>query len=290
MMVVAGKDPNRAKSLRAVIDDIFGRWPFWPWSVLGLLVAGGVAGMAAGNALRSSDEEHQAALGQAACAGYGLVAAAMLSLLPRLAKLTLLWRNAVRRPANVDGSWWPLHLLAPALVATPRLRRTHQEFRSAVETTAGQARSILADRLWPFWLAAFVAPVLGLITAWQNGAKVQLRLQQGEEIKNVFPALLMQVSPPMVATIAASLALMVAIVVIDQLSKGLLRRWSGIIENGDGDHPSVIEMLGREEFREVSAPTRSAVPPAPVPLKGTSHPLDPDELEHIWRNSESNEK
>ena len=287
MAVVAEKERSGATSLRGVIDQVFGRWPAWPWSVLGLIVAGGVIGLAAGSVLGGTGEESRAALGKAACAGYGLVAAAMLSLLPRIGKLAMLWQGVTRRPAAIDESWWPIRLLAPALVTTPTLRRTPQEFKSAVAVAGGQARSILADRLWPAWVVAFVAPVLGLITAWQNGARVQLRLQQGEDVATVFPAFIAQVSPPMVATIAAALALMVTLVLIDQWTKGLLRRWSGIVEPTDGEHPCVIDRLGREEFREVAETSRPQVSPGPNTERRRDDDVDPDELAELWRQSSS---
>ena len=290
MAVVAEQKRADATSLRGVVDEVFGRWPASPWSVLGLIVAGGVVGLVAGSALGGTGEESRAALGKAACAGYGLVVAAMLSLLPRVGKLAMLWRGVTRRPAAIDDSWWPLKLLAPALVATPSLRRTQQEFKSAVATASGQIRSILADRLWPAWVVAFVAPVLGLINAWQNGARVQLRLQQGEDVATVFPAVVAQVSPPMVATIAASLALMVAIVVIDQWTKGLLRRWSGIVETSDGEHQYVIDRLGREEFRDVAGTSRPHVTPDPKTKSTRDDEIDPDELAEMWNRSRSRDE
>ncbi|MFM7290430.1 MAG: hypothetical protein ACKO6B_04270 [Planctomycetia bacterium] len=276
-----------ATSLRSAVDEVFGRWPVWPWSVLGLIVVGGAVGLVVGAALVGTGEESRAALGKASCAGYGLVVAATLTLLPRVGKLAFLRSGVARRPANVDGTWWPLKLLAPAIAATPKLRRTQQEFRSAVATAAGQARSLLADRLWPAWVVAFVAPVLGLITAWQNGAKVQLRLQQGDEMDVVFPAFIAQVSPPMVATIAASLALMVAIIVIDQSTKALLQRWSGIVEASDGEHQSVIDRLGQEEFLEPSDAPRPPVGTEARMQRKRDDEIDPDELDEMWRRSSS---
>lgn len=287
MAVMAEQKHVGATSLRSVVEEVFGRWPAWPWSVLGLILAGGAAGLAAGSVLGGAGEEGRAALGKAACAGYGLVAGALLSLLPRVGRLVMLRPGVVRRPATIDDSWWPLKLLAPALAATPRLRRTQQEFSAAVGTAGGQIRSLLADRLWPAWVVAFVAPVLGLITAWQNGAKVQVRLRQGEDLAGVFPAFIAQVSPPMVATIVASLSLMVAIVVIDQWTKALLRRWSAIVEPADGDRQCVIDGLGREEFREpADAPRPPARTDATMQRKRDDE-IDPDELDEIWRRSGS---
>jgi uncharacterized integral membrane protein len=287
MATVHEEQSGAGKSLREVVDEVFGRWPLWPWSVLGLFVVGGVVGMFIGPALAGSGEETRAALGKAACAGYGVVAAALVSLLPRVAKLALLRPAVVRRPATNIDSWWPLKLLAPALTATPRLRRTPQEFTSAVTTAASQIRSLLADRLWPAWMVAFVAPVLGLMTAWQNGAKVQLRLQQGEDVATVFPAFIVQVSPPMVATIAASLVLMVAIVVIDQLTKGLLRRWSAVVAPADGEHPCVVAELGSDQFHGDDASFEPPVSSDPPPQQKRHDDLDPDELARLWQASGS---
>jgi hypothetical protein len=290
MTAMADKQHTDATSLRRVVDEIFGRWPAWPWSVLGLIVAGGVVGLLVGSALGGTALASSRALGSAASVGCGLVAAAMLSLIPRVVKLALLWPAATRRPAAVDATWWPLRLLAPALMDTPRLRRTAQEFKVAVAATVGHTRSILADRLWPVWVVAFVAPVLGLITAWQNGARVQLRLQQGEDVASVFPAFIAQVSPPMVATITASLALMVAIVVIDQWTKWLLRRWGGIVEPTDGDQQCVIDSLGRDDFRTAEAVPIPQVRPNSQAGRRRDDELDPDELDELWRRSISRDE
>jgi hypothetical protein len=271
------------------VDAVFGRWPAWPWSVLALLLAGGVLGLVAAPAQRRVGAIDPAALGAAACAGYGIVVAALVSLVPRVGRLVTLWGGIARRPTAIDGTWWPLDLLAAALATTPMLRRTPEEFTAAVTAAGGQARSLLADRLWPAWTAAFVVPVLGLITAWQNGSRVQVRLQQGEDVATVFPAFIAQVSPPMVATIAASLALMVTLVAIDQWTKALLRRWTGVVDVTDGEHPAVVARLSRDDFRD-STPRPAAAPPsvapAPEPRNLPTHPLDPDELDALWRRSD----
>lgn len=278
---------DEVESLCTVVDKVFGRWPLWPWSVLGLIVAGGIVGMLVGPALAESGDGNLAAFGKAACAGYGLVAVALVSLVPRVAKLALLRPAVMSRPATNVDSWWPLKLLAPALTATPTLRRTPQEFTSAVAIAARQIRSLLADRLWPAWVVAFVAPVLGLMTAWRNGARVQLRLQQGEDPASVFPAFIAQVSPPMVSTIAASLVLMVTIVVVDQLTKGLLRRWSEIVDPADGEHPCVIAGLGNRQFGGAVAPVEACVSSDPPPQRKRDDDLDPDELARLWHESGS---
>ena len=281
-------------SVRGVVDMIFGRWPAWPWSVVVLIAAGGITGGAVAPVLRAWAPDRTAAFGTAACAGYGLVAAALLSLLPRAGRLLTLQRAVTRRPAMVEASWWPLELLAVALRSTPTLRRTLEEFNTAVSAAVGQARTILADRLWPAWLAAFIAPVLGLMTAWQNGAQVQMRMGDGTAPAQVVPAFIAQVSPPMVATIAASLTLVVAIVALDQWTKLLLVKWRGIVEAADGNHPAILERLSVDAAAAAHeaprgsgiAVTRESAPSPPQErLPITS--LDPDTLEREWRESTS---
>lgn len=273
-----GRGPRLRDSIREATEVIFGRWPAWPWSVLGLIVACGVAAAAAAPALRAAEVANPAALGTAACAGYGIVAAALASLLPRAWRLLSLRRDVVRRPNDVDATWWPLELLAVALRSKPELQRTQEHFPAAVGAAVDQMRTILADRLWPAWVTAFVAPVLGLMTAWHNGAQVQSRLQDGDAPAAVFPAFVAQVSPPMVSTIAAALALIVAVVAIDQWTKGLLLRWGGIVEAADVDHPAVRQQLSGEPIGEPHQPATERT------MEERRH-VDPDELERRWRAS-----
>lgn len=294
MTRVTNTGRERGITLAEAVDGVFGRWPAWPWSVLGLILLGAAGGVAAAPALRRMGWVNPTAFGPAACAGYGLVAAALVTLLPRVWKLLVLRRSVLRRPAAADAAWWPLDLLAAALRSTPALRRTPEEFATAVAAAGGQARTLLGHRLWPAWVTAFVAPVLGLITAWQVGAQVIRRRGDSAE---VFPAFVAQVSPPMVGTIAAALVLMLAIVVIDQWTKGLLQRWSGVVEPGDAEHPAVVEKLGAEEYRSTSGrdavlpeppPPARAAPVTPPPRESLpTHPLDPAEIERIWQQSAS---
>lgn len=292
----AGSGRDGSTSIASAIDGVFGRWPAWPWSVLVLVVAGGVAGAMVAPALRSAVVTRPAALGAFACAGYGIVVAAFLSLLPRVGKLLALQGGASRRPGTVDDTWWPLRLLPAALAATPSLRRTPAEFAGAVDAFADRARATLAHRLWPAWAVAFVAPVLGLITAWQNGAMVQSRFRQDDDsAATVIPAIISQVSPPMVATIVASLALMVAVVAIDQWTKGLLQRWRAIVDAADGEHPAVAAKLGLEEVVSRSGPDSQVGFPAPPPLpqpqeqKLTTHPLGHARLGELWNQGGSDQ-
>lgn len=281
-------------SMRGVIDMIFGRWPAWPWSVIFLLTAGAIAGAASAPTLRAWAPQWVSALGIAACAGYGLVAAALLSLMPRAWKLLSLQRAARGRPASLEESWWPLELLAAALRTTPALRRTLEEFNTAVAAAVGHARTILADRLWPAWVAAFVAPVLGLMTAWHNGAHVQVRMHDAAAPAKVLPAFIAQVSPPMVTTIAASLVLVVVIIAIDQWTKMLLVRWQGIVDAADGSHPAVLERLSLDGAGSAAEPLRGAgiafsggAASSAVQESLPITSLDPDELERKWRESTS---
>lgn len=296
MMRANGSGRNETTSIRRTTDAIFGRWPAWPWSVLVLIAAGGIIGAAVASSARAAGSASAAALGTFACAGYGMVAAAFLSLLPRVGKLVMLQGAAMRRPATIDETWWPLRLLPAALAATPTLRRTPEEFAGAVDLASREVRGILAHRLWPAWAVAFIAPVLGLMTAWQNGATVQMRLSPDEGPGVVLPALISQVSPPMVTTIGASLALMVAVIAIDQWTKGLLQRWRGVLEVADGGHPSVIEKLSLDPVSEPPQSvggSRPVQPPAPTsePEKRLpTHHLDPEELDRLWRQSQSTER
>lgn len=293
MMRSTSPEREATASIRRSTDEIFGRWPLWPWSVFMLIAAGGLVGAAASTA-HFAGSLNVAARGTFACAGYGMVTAAFLSLLPRIGKLLLLQRAAMRRPAAIDDSWWPLRLLPAALAATPTLRRTPEEFAAAVVAAGREVRAILAHRLWPAWTVAFIAPVLGLMTAWQNGATIQMRLRPSDEPGEVLPALISQVSPPMVATIGVSLALMVALVAIDQWTRGLLQRWRGVLEVADGSHPSVVGKLsldpvtGTPRPADVSTDERpSSTPPDDTDRRLPTHPLDPEELDRLWKQSQS---
>lgn len=282
-------------SIRQTTDAIFGRWPAWPWSVLLLIAAGGVVGAGAAPSVRAMGAANPAAIGTFACAGYGIVTAAFVALLPRGIKLLLLQRAAMRRPAEIDSLWWPLKLLPPALAATPTLRRTPEEFAAAVDVAGREVRGILAHRLWPAWMAAFIAPVLGLLTAWQNGATVKVELSPDAGPGMVLPALVSQVSPPMVVTITASLALMVTAVALDQWTKGLLQRWKGVIEVADGSNSWVVSQLSLDPVSESpggrvpeqSSSLRSPEKPNKPEDKRPQHSLDPEELDRIFQQSKS---
>lgn len=278
MTDTTGREPRFPDSIRDAIDSLFRHRPAWPWSVLGFVAAGGFAGAAAAPAIRATHAVDPAALGTAACAGYGIVTAALMSLLPRVGRLLSLRREVIRRPPVLDEAWWPLEFLTVALRSQPKLQRTEEHFNASVGAAMSEARTILSDRLWPAWVTAFIAPVLGLMTAWRNGAQVQSRLQDGDAPAAVFPAFVAQVSPPMVATIAASLVLIVAVVALDQWTKGLLLRWRGIVEESDANHPVVRARLAAEPD---AAPEQAVA----GRTKADRSPIDPNELERKWRES-----
>jgi len=256
------------------VDDVFGRWPAWPWSVLAMIVLGGVIGIAVSIGLKPVSGTPSPALRWAACAGYGTVLAALATVLPRAVKLLSLRSQLGHRPANdaPERTWWPLRLLAAALRRTPTLRLTQQDFSGAVGQAVGEARSLLTYRLWPACVAGFVAPVLGLLSAWEGGSQVEL--QPGEDAAAVYMMVLPQVSPPMIATIAAALVLMIALTILDQLTKGLLQRWATTVMLVDADCGFIQRLIGEGRTAELqgSQPDSNLQPPLPT-TDGQSVPM-----------------
>ena len=293
MITASGSGRDRSTSLHAAVDRVFGRWPGWPWSVLAVITAGGLLGAFVTPLLRSTGLASPAALGRYAGAGYGIVLVGFGVLCTRAVRLLALQSRMARRPGQIDEGWWPLRLLPAALASSPTLRLTSGEFTAAVDAMADRTRSVLAHRLWPVWAVAFTAPVLGLITAWQNGAMVQMQVRPDDTPATVLPAIISQVSPPMVATITASLALAMAVVMTDQWTKGLLHRWRLLVEQTDGQHPAVLSHLGMDEAgngAESTVGARTPPPPPPPPSpdqhKLTTHPLDHEELARRWNQVE----
>lgn len=220
-------------TLDRAVDDVFLRMPLWPWSALALIILGGIGGAGTSEKLRQLYPAYDPALRTAACAGYGVVAVALLLVMPRALRLVWLNVSLVRRPANDGGDrpWWPLRLLAAAVHLSPAGPVVHEQFMAAVGRAISFARSMLAYRLWPSCLAAFVAPVLGLLSAWEAGKQVMLG--EGGNASDVFMRLVLQVSPPMVGTISVALGLMVVLAVIDQATKNLLLRWGTTMRLAD---------------------------------------------------------
>lgn len=241
-------------TISRAVGDVFGRWALWPWSVIALIGLGGAVGAAVSIWLAPSQGPPRPEFRWAACAGYGIIVASLVSVLPRAARLVALRSLLGRRPspAMSDRHWWPLQLLAAALRQTPALRMTQQDFAGAVDRAASEARSLLSFRLWPACVAGFVVPVLGLLSAWESGSQIELK--PGEDAASVSMQLLPQVSPPMVATISAALALMIVLAIIDQFTKGLLQSWAEAVTIGDA---------GSDIVKAVASEGRPAECPAP---------------------------
>jgi len=262
---------NRAlpeQSLTTVLNEIFGRWPGWPWSVLGFIVGSGLIGLVIAWLVASSDP----ALGLAAVTGYGLAVGSFFTLIPRMLKLQQCSRDLRQWPSD-EPDCWPYRLLGAALIDVPALRATPEEFGAAVDRTRGRARGILAARLWPATAAAFVVPVLGLISAWESGAMVTIK---SSEQADIYAEFLPQIAPPMVATISIALVLMLVIVGIDQWTRVLLTGWAERVHFTDMEAPAVqteprpLHELDHE--REVSGESTGMKPP---PVPGAPPTVDP---------------
>lgn len=262
------------------VDDVFGRWPAWPWSVLVFIVLGGVAGTAASTLLAGPDAVPNPALRWAACTGYGALLAAFVTTLPRAVKLLSLRSAVGRRPAadNGDPPWWPLRLLAAALRQTPTLRLTQQDFTGAVGQAAGEARSLLTYRLWPVCVAGFVAPVFGLLSAWESGSQVELK--PGEDAASIYMRVLPQVSPPMVAAISAALVLMIVLAMLDQFTKGLLQKWATTVTLADANSDFVQRTIGEGRTAELQGLRHQETNPEPPPI-GEPTPIKDSERPKI---------
>lgn len=266
---MAGDPRNRQAgyTLERATEDAFGRAPLWPWSAIVAIMLGGVAGGALSPGLQSVDGSAHPALRWAACAGYGIVAGATLTVLPLAGRLAARRTSLAKRPATAEGfepNWWPLRLLAAALRGTPdATRRTQRDFSEAIDRARPAVRGLLVYRLWPACVAAFVTPVLGLLSAWEAGKQIDVIL--GQDAGDVLMRFVSQVSPPMVATIAAALGLMVVLAIIDQSVKGLLRRWGTTVQLADGKLPAVRELLQESVISEpasVDRPVSEGEPPA----------------------------
>lgn len=262
-------------TLGRAVNDIFGSPPGWPWSIVAWIVGGGVVGAFAARLLAPAGSVPNPALRWAACAGYGAVVASLFTVLPRAVRLATLRASLAKRPADDGGEkgWWPLRLLTAALRGTPTIRLSRQDFDGAVNRAWPVARSILVQRFWPAWVAAFVVPVLGLFSAWEAGK--QIEVVAGQSASDVLRQFVPQVSPPMVATIAAALLLMVVLAVLDQLTAGLLQGWSRSVQFADRESPVVARGGGPQPPAsgdpsvpdvDIRGPERDkSPPPAPGP-------------------------
>ncbi len=267
----------------AAISKVAGPNRAWLAAAFILACGLGAAGMAM---LRPSAWEPLRPL---ACGGYGLAIGGLLSVLPRLVSLFALGSALNRRPATEDPSrpWWPLQLVASALRDTPSLRRTADDFRTAVQGFAPQARALLGQRLWPACVAAFAAPVLGLVSAWVSWSvhlpeAVRLAQERGVESDQttVVPVVDWSVVAwPMIITIGLSLAVMLAVVLADQLARRLFQRWAQAVRPLDADSQYVQERLAAVAEDQLAAlgerpVAQRPVEPRPVPV---SQPAPPPE-------------
>jgi hypothetical protein len=232
--------------LFAAIGDVFGSWrPAVSW---GLIIACGVAGWCAAPWFVGSGEAAREWLRPWACAGYGIAAGGLLTLLPRAWKLMQLNATLSRRPspeilADEVGGWWPIRLVAAALRYTPLLRMTAQDFAVATAGLVGEVRGLLAHRSWPACAAAFTAPVFGLVSAWLTWGRSINAVDIDRQAVDAMAAPFGVVAWPMIFTILAGLMVMLAVVVIDQMTCGLMQRWSTNVRFEDAAAPGVQARL-----------------------------------------------
>lgn len=278
-MSAADSDADDGLSPEAAINAVWGANRAWLAAalVLGCGIGGGLLGWA-----MAGGREW---LRPWACAGYGMAVGGLVSLLPRVASLLTLGRALSRRPTRDDAgdSWWPLTLVASAVRETPALRRTAEDFRAAVTGFVPQARGLLAQRLWPACAAAFIAPALGLVSAWFSWKvhlpeAIRLASEKGrqDELTEVVPVVDWSVVAwPMILTILLSLALMLAVVLVDQLTRRLLQRWATTVRPLDVESPAVQERLADGEHMRppvAAAPRATAKPVVDVPVAPPEKP------------------
>jgi hypothetical protein len=269
------------------------------------LLAAGVGLVVSGKPRLSGNTEW---LRPMAAAGYGVAIGGFLTLLPQLVMVMRLRAGLATRPDGEDPgrTWWPLVLVASALRDTPLLRRTADDFRTAVQGFVPVARGLLAQRLWPACAAAFVAPVLGLVSAWISWSKhlpdaVRVASETVAQQSDTQPVQILEVTPvvdwglvawPMIITISLSLALMIAVVIIDQLSGRLLQTWASRVRPLDAESSFVQEQLLRGQGGATVAiaggresADKSSLPPSPPPTTALQPPPEPrisaEELEGL---------
>jgi hypothetical protein len=268
-----GRNPND-DLLTSAVNAVFG--PGRPAAAAAVIVMAGLVGWCAGVRQDGMNANSQEWLRPWACAGYGIAFGGVLTLGPRVLRIAklraeLLRRPAVEAPSSIDRPWWPLCLLPGALRHTPLLRMTVQDFTSATTTLANEVRALLAQRLWPACVAAFTAPVLGLVSAWWAWGHAMSAVEREATVAAV-P--LLMVASPMVFTILAGLAVMLAAVVVDQMTRGLLQRWSATLLVEDAMAPVVRARLEATDGPPVSEEEAGAgavvVEPSP-PVEAPRH-------------------
>ncbi len=293
----------------AAVSEVWG--PSRSWLALASILVGGAAGWGIAVALPDAAEVATASrdwAGPLAWMGYGLAIGGIVTLLPRVVSLLMLGRSLTQRPAADGGarSWWPLPLLAAALRETPSLRRTPEDFRLGVSGFVSQARSLLAQRLWPACVAAFATPVFGLISAWMSWEsqlpeairRSQEQVQDGDAAA-VVPSFDWGIAAPMIISIGLASLLMLGIVVVDQLARRLLLRWAATVRMLDAESPLVQERLapsgeapprrvagdkppqGSQASRATPSPEVAVVPPPPPPPPKPEPRISAEELEGL---------
>jgi len=255
--------------LASSLAEVFGRWPVWPWSVLGVIVACGLIGLAVAPLFAPSEGQPHPALRRAAVMGYGMAIGAFITVVPGLLSLQQRSRDLRQRPDH-DVDWWPYQLLASALIDVPALRATPEDFGAAVDRTRVRSRELLAFQLWPVAVAAFVIPVLGLLSAWESGQTVIFTEER--EPARVFPEIISQVSPPMISTIVVGLMVILLVVGIDQWTRSLLAGWADRVRFTDAESQQVQVRLEQTrdsrhaDLAEVGMPVSTAASSTPPPV------------------------
>lgn len=229
-------------SLGQAVREVFG--PDFAWMSWVVVVAGGLLGAACAPLFRGPAEAPRLWVGPFVGASIGVVLGGLVTLIPRAAGLVALGAGLRMRPADLGDAarpWWPLRLVAAALADTPPLRRTAQDFTDAVNAVVPHSRGLVGRRLWPACAAAFAAPALGLVGAWQAWAAC---IDSRELGVGRVPTVGEKAALPMALSILASLVLMVAIVGIDQWIRRLLLRWATTVNDTDATSAFVAAQLG----------------------------------------------
>lgn len=259
--------------------------PSRTWLAGAVILAGGLVGAGFAASVSSSWE----GLRGWACAGYGIAIGGILTVLPRFAAVVMLGRSLAHRPPVDDpvSPWWPLPLVASALRDTPALRRTPEDFHRAVDAFVPQARGVLGQRLWPACVAAFTAPVLGLVSAWVSWKfhvpEAVRRAKEAARAADLEEAVAAvdwgAVAWPMIISILLSLLLMLVVVLADQLTRLLLQRWASTVGPLDAESPTVAERLSlvADGLPVVRGERPARVAPEPVATRVVSVPEPPPE-------------
>jgi hypothetical protein len=286
-------------TLSDAIRDVFGTGrAIVAWTCI---VAGGAAGWVLSGLLSRSAEAPREWLRPWACVGYGIALGASVAILPLAWRIMQLGATVSRRPSPEAASdpartWWPLRLVAAALRNTPVLRMTAQDFTAATGWFAAEARGLISHRLWPACAAAFAAPVFGLVSAWLSwGRSIDSAATRPVD---AIAVPLGDVAWPMAFTILAGCVVMLGVVLVDQMTRGLLQRWSTIVIPQDVETAAVQARLADVVWTDQAAPSptsvqetppAAAMPAAPTPVAQSAAappvtPVDLKGLEDMFRN------